>query len=71
MANNPTFNPDGREKINCRDYIHLMDELTTPMEFARTLRKYRKRIGEPITSYYFTTEDFLRTRFMTKYVDEL
>jgi hypothetical protein len=57
------------DRIKCRDYMHLMDELTQPFEFSRAVRKYRKSLG--ITgSFTFTMPDFKHARFMTKYMDE-
>lgn len=50
--------------------MHLMDETTTPFEFSRSVRKYRKHVGmSPHFSY--TIENFRHAQMMCKYKDEL
>ena len=58
-----------RDVLDCRNYMHLIDELTTPFEFARSLRRYRKWIGET-RPYSFQMESFRAAKKLSKYADE-
>ena len=57
--------------INPRDYIHLMDELSTPFQFSRTLRKHLKYIGSEIGAFTYTLDAFFEAQKLSKYRDEL
>lgn len=58
-------------KINPRDYIHLIDELSTPFTFSRTLRKHLKYIGSDIKRFTYSLGAFNEAQKLSKYVDEL
>ncbi|KKK42998.1 hypothetical protein LCGC14_3169120 [marine sediment metagenome] len=58
-------------KIDPRDYIHLMDEQTTPMQFSRTLRKHLKYIGSEIGPFTYSLAAFWDAQKLSKYRDEL